>query len=832
MSSGIRDTDLNEVITTIELLVKDVDMHYDECLAERFIGHLETETFRREIKEVEEVNTVAARQELHLSLYKNILDQFKQYMEAEQFSTINQSRLLGTFYSAMKGSIDIGEFQDVESYSELIWSSMDMVLTNCDQFSIGTYITILCAGLSKSRIAFEWLIAMKKNPPIKIVKNGQEFTIENIISLLGFVFQTTENYITKKKAAKLLSQVVSLSFELSRSTFYAHQEGILNFTRQMMLRNNPTIFMFVREIGNHGVYKSLGLYDLLEEVFTKFLATDECMINLCKCLAQTNFRIKPRTVIERLQSRNKFPEVLCYLANLRDVEGLDQLFVTYFSYPILAWCKHEETPLLAMRFLITCDERIFVERNSNPKNLKFCFVQLNILLDNEYQRCKAPVPRSSRMSLSTNFVRQCSEALTLFVVANMKVKSRQRYLSLAIGVLIKIADLCSFVMEMDIILKLLQLVQDIIENIESDPGDNRHVLQLSLKVLAATHRLASYVKPSFLYKGITECMSRTIKIALRYDDHEILNEFASMIADNPFDFQYSEESTKAYIQLAWLHMYQRSEGTTHPEYLGNICRLLLEIDLLAGDSILAHYGLRRHIEIPSILSHILREYSAVTPTIEKIICGLDNQCRKENDSSGYYDRSTYLCRLDNRLLPESVQPSLATLVQGVCLVVKSELDETHRLKAVELLLRMTETMIENSRHSFDSLMERLIDYDIVETTYDLTRDDHYSSNVYRIAIDMIDKIFTSVVRHLSPVDPATRMESLLKIRCSKIEDEHHKEMLSGKIKSITKLYLASEWPIPQKVHDPNRRPKYSDTKSMISEILKHTNEGCGALDCY
>lgn len=806
----------NSIHHAIDLLVRDVDSIYDECFVDnRFLEIIRTHV----------IELIDNSKEKWLHFVLPILEQLNRYQDHEAFVMFNLPRLFKIFLAILKDELEDDDFIILKPYIEKLWDSMSLVIANGNivgiEILIGFWEKLCCQSES-----FKWLVNKKLDPPLKAIIK-EEFLIEHVSSLARFYIETSKNYHTRNSAENLLETLIIQSNQRKLPTQHWQHEFITTTIRELMLKNNPSIFRIIRHLDKvvvnqfdkENFYERYDLKQTLMDSFVILSQTNENIVQLCKCVSVAAPWIRFEDVIKALTERDKLEEIIAYLASMkRKRDQPEQLVIVYLLYPLIVGHESEEARSLVGKFLITREERIFIEKNMSPKILQSCLVQLDEIIELELRRNRTSANHARR------FLSLALDSLIILLKKSLHANFNHRVIMISFGSLQRLVDVAFEHSERNLLLRLIDGLQGVIDMVPIIEESNRHVLTMSLRLLAASHRMFTINTRSELCDIVNGIISKTMSFAYRYDDHDVLNEFATIAALKNFAVMQrksSREEMDNHVRLVWVHMYKKAINTTHPEFLGNVGRMLIDIDLEIDAPVLEKYGIRRHHQIPKILGDILKEYTAVIPTIEIIMESLVSKILVP-DSDGY------VCRLDSPTLARSVAPNLNNLLQGICAVARGEVSDVICFQAIKLLNISISEMITNYDDS-NLLIKRLIDTDILQTIYHVVTVPLYPKYIYEKAIFKVPLIKEAVISDLD--DPRQVLETLLLERSSQIKDELDRKAFLNKIPKILDFYIKG---FHREAEEKNFvLNKFEiDLNASIREVIDFEKNLHGNLDCY
>lgn len=379
------DQDDQKLILAIDIIIRDVDKKYDECLVEHFLDYIYDHS-------------------VDFPDSKFILDRLQTYFDHKAFVMMNQARAYKIFLAIVRDNESL--FNELESYMDSFWSSIDIVILN-DNLSAVTVMLSILEEMAISDEGIRWIFKKDLDPPIKIIKQSKEYELKYIWDVALYYLETCNNYHTKTKAEALLMTLIESSiYESSKLAIkMIMQEFLLNNVRSIV----PVLSRVIKT-NLKNLYKLKGLYGTLEPVHkTLMTVVDDCssteLNGLCKCLALSNAMPSMRSeaemhrinteIIEMLQSKKKFEARTIYLLNLKHKDGdvkqasrTHNMVLYAILHPIYTQCQARNASL---GFLGEGLEKFNASRlikspdTIDDRFITFNLVSLNSMLD-EYLR--------------------------------------------------------------------------------------------------------------------------------------------------------------------------------------------------------------------------------------------------------------------------------------------------------------------------------------------------------------------------------------------------------------------------------------------------------------
>lgn len=623
-----------KVLQAIDCIVRDVDKKYDECLVDRFLEFIE---FKASEKGGALVGT-----DSNFDDTLALMDRIKYFTDHKAFVMLNQARAFKAFYSVLKSTeLSDVRFSEILPHLDSLWHTLDMIIIN-DNLSALTVILSIFSHLTHSETGYHWLTSQTIDPPLRY--SGSDLRdVTNLVEQ----FIDCKNYHTKNKVETLFQDLICNSKSID-----CQQRAILaKLIQNLLLKGSMSMVHILNNIITTG-YTDLEQFDVANSLRNSFavMLKQPRFINFCRCIALTSSLSS--LYIEDMKKSNQLKGLIVYLSHFDDINSL-----VYLLYPLLFYCEGDETDSLKQELRIEPDDVAFIDKNINKTVITLCLVQL--------KRVKNYF--NSRLVIDT---------LITYVKCHWNIVADYKDVMECCSVLLEMRD--KLILTNEDSLHLLEILHSTLSDIKLSE-QTKPVFMKLLKILQFSHFQYSISEDS----DCDEFTSKTIDLAYRTTDHEILDEFVQFFKMNPIACKSG--NTERYVDLVWSHIYLNSKDTEHRELLGNLAHLLVSIDLETDSSTLEAHGIRHHHDIPIILGDLLVNRFAIIPTVELIIESL-------NFEEFQFD-----------------QVSLTHLAEGLYITVKGEASEETRLEAFRILRIINEHII--SSYSCESLetLEKYID---------------------------------------------------------------------------------------------------------------------------
>lgn len=748
-----------EILSAIDRIIKDVDRKYDECLVEQF------------------VNTLSIHGRLDSDRSSLILDRLKFYFEHKSFLMLNQTRAFKILASISKRMRNKQELEKLMPFLDTFWKSVDTVILNNNTSAMAIMFDVLNVIVSVDELGIVWVLEREITPPIQM-----SIPIDGIPSLVKYYITTVKNYHTKNRAEKLVQKLI-----ISNSP-HPSMAKIEKLVRDLIL-DGQSVGLIIRAIYARPHLPLHSRYNINETIKDSFMAnvekTSTDLNNICKHLSLTD--ISRKFIIEKLRSKKRLDCIIYYITESKFSDNLfEQLLLSYVLYPLLAKSNDEETQALVSSLMATRDEKDFVEWNMNSKTQILCLVQLkNIFQLTVDSGLRCPfTDRTANMIVATlsNYIR-CHYSLEC---TGSQVKNMLE----CCCIFELITQVYGFV-EARVIRKILRIMQNLLEDIRYNDLTKPVVIQYIKTMLLASRTILmeEYIEPGV----VSGTWLKAVDLAFKFEDSELLNEFTEFFIHNCPRGHVGQE---IYIKLVFDHILSKTKDTDHRELLGNLIKMLIMIDLHAGDLVLEKQNIKRFHDIPIIISDIICQKSVVPTTIEKVFDLGPNLTETENTITERY--------LDKLSSPE-VREKLA---RALVLIVKSDSREFTRKMSIRRLKRTVFLFIRDDLRLEKALVQ-LVSTGILKTLYEVLTEGLYSEAYFEEVTGAIKYIKATVI---------SKVDNLSEI----LVDQ---DLLS--------FYMTDEEYNYDEIYFKNLR--YSEDRvdplSCVKDILSESSER-GILECY
>jgi len=813
--------DDKKVLMAIDRIIKDIDKKYDECLVDHFLTFIEEEL---DMYCYGDVRTKAL-----LTLF----DRLKSFMDHPAFVMLNQARALKVFDRTLTRVFTL-ELNLFIPHLESLWKILGTIIVNQNSAAMAVMFSTL-QQLVESNTGFYWLIDKKIEPPVIIQGNK----VSDITSLLQFYIKTSTNYHTKNKAEKLFEALTVNAFMQEFSPTHPLVLSIKSAIRDITLVDTASMAHMLSNmtkdtrINRKQFLDRYDIPEIMQESLTRYIERPSSDLRkylaLCKCLALTNSSDNFIKIFEKLKSYGKLEGIIVYLcrSNCKERE-LHQLLPTCLLYPLLTKCYNDDSQVLINKLIATREERDFIERNMSDKLITICLVSLRQMM----RRKKNCDSYENNYNFPHRALMLTFNTLTNYIKCHHDAKNFKNVMECC-SIL---KTLCiSDAIDRDALNGSIEGLYCVLESIEIDTEQAKSIIMEVIRVLRAAQ--LKYTMMIFSEAADKSLLSwnRTVELAFKFDDHDILNEFVLSLTNslsiNGLNFPHARSSISRYLDLIWNHIYQNAKNTDHRELLGNLAHLLIEIDIDAEPRVFEEINIHRHHEIPMLLGDILIHKSPVLPTVERVVDAIHARYLTSYSAELSASRLTvgYVSRLDSPTLPSSVKDNLDHLALGLCITIRGEASESHRHDCLTTINALIREMITNSDDS-EYLLKRLVRTGILETLYDIITGTMYSRSWYETAKSRIGLITTGVLSSLAKAD-----ELIVNLIMS---SEHFaigtisQEQRLARAKSIAEFYtLKTEYKREVEASWVQTSDKM-ELSSMVDDILNYELISDGISDCY
>lgn len=646
-----------KVLQAIDRIVRDIDKKYDECLVDRFLEFIES----RARNDVDDQDTERFEDSLA------VLNHIRYFTDHKAFVMLNQARAFKTFYSILKSNnLTEKQFNEILPHLGSIWGTLDVIIIN-DNLSAMTIMLSIFIHLSNSELGHQWLLEQVIEPPLRLSNTE----LSDVISLVRH-FLDCKNYHTKNKVEKLLEHLI-----LNTRSVDSKQTSLIgNLIRALLLEGSTSMIHVLNSILSKG-YTDLERYNVVDSLQKSFdvMIKQPNFMNYCKCLALTN----PLSTshIESCKKNNHLRGLIVYLSCFDCGKSL-----AYLLYPLISDCRGDNNDLLERRLDLSSDDKVFIDGNFKKSIITLCLVQLNQV--KSYHDPEVVI-----------------DCLVEYITCHWGITTDYRDVMECCSVLRRMQEKCD--LSDDHSLNLLDSLHSILSSMIQSKQSKPIIMRL-VEILQIVHSKCSK-------KRSADCRTlsmRTLELAFRTDDHDILDEFLQFFIVNPYEPDEDIDSTKKYINFVWKHVHLKSKDTEHRELLGHLAHLLVTLDLKVESSILEISGIKHRYDIPMMLGDLLIEKFAILPTVELIIGALEHEnLNLETECLGH-------------------------LAEGLHTAIKSEASRSSRLQAFEILrsiqaklnLAKSEMMSDlkkymdpndeaNDKMELHSMVDDILNYDLI-----------------------------------------------------------------------------------------------------------------------
>lgn len=551
------------VLSAVDLIIKDTDKKYDECLVEHFLSYLKS-------------RSTLYSDRKWIILTRPILDRLKLYTDHDAFVMLNQARAFKTFQSVIgaKKSLSEQEFKHVLPMLDSIWNTIDMMMINQNLAAMTVLLSIFNQLIDSSVDGYFWLVKKKIEPPLELDKR-KKYNIHDVTSLVRYYFESSNNYHTKNKADLLFQNLVKFACFVRPQTVI-----IRNTIKELMEEGSKDIIILLDKINQHesrtDLIENLDILDIVQNGFLAQIENGNVSNKMCLCLA----RLEPcEFVNERirlLKSKNNIEGLVTYLVgryrwDKKQDTGLPQLLNSYLFYPLLARCKGDETEAFVQKIMITREERDFIDKNSSDKLITLCLKYLqsfdgisdgrrNLMLPVEILLHHIKSNYNSLTSYKNNM--ECCFLIKCLSTPQPDLEHR---------------GICSF--------EILEDMHKIIET--NEHSDERKPILLEIlemmRIIYKNVRNSTDSRLKLLFE-------RTVDLAFLFQDDDVIYAFAQIFSVSKKEFKQSQ----TYVKLIWEHMYLNSKSTSHQELLASLASLLLEINKDVDAEVLEVINIRKN----------------------------------------------------------------------------------------------------------------------------------------------------------------------------------------------------------------------------------------------
>lgn len=317
--------DDKKLISAIDLIIRDVDKKYDECLVDKFLEF------------IHQYSNQHATTIYWFDNIKFILDRLKSYFDNKAFVMMNQARAYKVFHSIIKNNLsDEPKLMQILQYIDSFLCSMGSVIIN-ENLSAVSLIMSIIKEIIKTRYGFKLALRFKFNPIVKLKKGGTTYHMDYIIYMTGTYLALYDNYHVKNKAEELLEAMIICSVDpklgprenpdivASIMTLLKPCTGLLLASRNSSITTVYNRLLDSRSGDKEFLQSLKKIYDVEERVTIMFmsLVIDKnynipFFKELCKCSAKVDSTIAnvcPRRTITSLLKEDLIEACIIYLTS-------------------------------------------------------------------------------------------------------------------------------------------------------------------------------------------------------------------------------------------------------------------------------------------------------------------------------------------------------------------------------------------------------------------------------------------------------------------------------------------------------------------------------------
>jgi hypothetical protein len=799
----------SRVADGLALVVRDTHGQYDECFVERL---LESSTS-------------------YLRGNTNAEERLWQLYTLNGHDDISTTRLLKFHKSLVEANSPSPS--PPQRLTQMFLEVLPSIMVRNNSSEVSAALALLLA-LTYDDTAFKDLEIKRYSFNLRLRNHAREsdddlYQVSNILSIAKYYMMISKNYHIEESAKYLfLSLIMKLSDHPGPSVLIDELKQVLD--ELLMVVRTPMVYHVIFELFDIAPDNCLTtelfqfIKRLLRRAFDRSLEEQEghSLVGLAKCLAKANIPFSE--MLEKLKRANNLEAIIVYVTNI-NVFNNPSLFY-FVIYPILLRCDSEDAQVLANKLFMTREEKYFVEKNLKDKLVQQCLTYLRLAAARE--------PPFGNLTNSVPIVKLNYSLDVVLEYLKCNYENSRAYKNLL--------ECCSILMHGQNGFKksiwLFQLIDAIFylvdkTNLEAKPNLKPIFLGL-LQLLAKSHHRSTVFRSPNKLARINKNWYHTVNLGFQYTDPEVLNEFANFFYMTTCDIMPEDYQYEKFVRLIWEHMLPISKTEEHHELLGVLAAILIRIDLDVPKSALDALGIRRHRDIPKLVSEILVSFSTVYTVVEKIIKCLVSVDAKDpaqsQDSDGRQWAKTkvgYLEWLDSEVLPRSVRISLDHLVKSICTVIKGECDEDIKGKAMNEINSLIKTLLIND-DSPERLLKRLVRTGILEMLYVVSTCSLYSNYLQQIASEELPRIRKHVLEKLgSKEQVAAKILSIL------AEEKNDGFELQEKAKKMTD-FLASKNECKRMKRDFERElnPDRLGLLSYLNDILDYQRIDWGPSECY
>lgn len=713
----------------IQLLVKDTEGKFDEGTVDSLITELSRQT----------------RSWLESHLQGTLIDLY----QSPDFKNYNLTRIL-KFHQA--NPVDIPT-------AEALWPRLTQIIKENNPSHVAAALLILKC-LTNDKEGYKWIMDVRFNRTIRLEHETKIIEIQDAVTISRYYMETSKNYHIQDYAKKLLYLLLKQSCKFRLHQLHRIVVSAKKVIQELLQLRLPgicqVIIQIVEDVYIHA--QLMERYDIVTQARQCFFESIDSdardIIPITKCYASLSSQSEIDPAVDALRKKKNYEAIIAFVTHIHE-EILPRHHLMYIIYPILAKCDSEDAQVLMMNLFITREDQIFLDRHMQDKFTLTCISYIRKILKRqtwtsvwstlsqqkfiyyldvltEYVKCNCISQKAYKNVMESCHVLRCVET-------SMKRRVRE------IGWLWSLTNNCIETIE-----KLNEKVKSLSESRVSsgeNPNHFRAIIMELIQVISVSHRIASN---HAVHPKNDQNIAKIIDLASKFDDTEIQNTFAEFFIANDV-MQMGDaipDRGEKYINLVWNQMYRDGLDKENHDLLGNAAELLISIDYKADGLILEKMGLRSHHDIPHAIGDLFIKYSTVPSIAEKIISCLHNPEVVKYPIVRFPSPSAfnYISFLDNGNLPNTVEPHLDHLVEGLCVTVKGESDSQTRNKAVKLINATIQDFMENHDDE-EYLIKRLVKTKIIETLYEISAGSMFSMKLKELGAAKVESIRHTVVKN-------------------------------------------------------------------------------------
>lgn len=813
------ETISNDFKQAVRCLVNDTENKYDECLVDRYFDFITHDAF------------------VFLTTQNMVTELYNQ----SNFEKLNLTRVL-RFHRSVHGN-KIQQVSDMREQASVFWKRLPMIVKSSDHYTISAALSLL-DSIAKDKTGYLWLMDMQFSPPIGVSELNQtasainnnnhdnssdtpvsQTTIQDAAQLAKYYMINSRNYQIQTKAEELFMILVSTSCKFQISPLHRIVISAKQVIEELLTVGSDSIYHVLFKVFKE-IYTISWLDDrynislLIRKRFEKALDKNLRDLNsICKCMGMISTQKDAIQVIDKLKATNNLEAIIIHVSHLRE-DLVNQSLLTYVVYPILTSCYSEDARVLIPKLFITRSERNFIDRNVKEKLVTMCINYIKGLFRTRYSYARHFHGSSSRKQF------YCLDVIHEYIRCHYSTPKAFKNILECLHTIKDARRWMGRKTEAVWLFHLIESFHEIIDKIDISTCQNKAILLEIIQILSASN----FSTTMFKIDKVDFNVMKTIELAFKFTDHDILNEFAEFFCNNRFNFSLDKKDVQRYVELIWSHIYSNAKDTDHRELLGNVAYLLIYIDLEVEAPVLERMQLRRFHDIPTLLGNLLIKYSTVYPTVENIIKGLHSTGVTAWRKSGHQSMQTnfsYLCYLDSNTLPRTVKRCLDHVIKGVCATVKGESSELTRIHSIEEINALIEEFLVNSDdHMF--ILKRIIRTGILETLHEIVTNPLYSDIIFERADHKIGRIQKNIIKKM---ERKKRVETIVSLIAKDVtEDDKGPRM--ARAHEVANFYSSE---IVSKRETRDISPKAGNklnVHSFVDQIITQQKISHSISECY